>query len=174
MVQKRFLPLFGKLSALGLVLVSLAACPPMGQQGGEGGEAAGGGDMLMSILPLILIFVVFYFLLIRPQQKKQKAHREMLSNVNRGDDIVTNGGLVGHVVKVGRGESILVEIAPDIRVRVMRNMISQIMPRHDLDEDDDEDYDDEDEVYEDEEHEPEAEAEEEEREQEDEEEQRKS
>jgi preprotein translocase subunit YajC len=144
MVQTRFLQWIGKVGVLGFVLVTLTACPP--QQGAEGGEA-GGGDMLMSILPLILIFVVFYFLLIRPQQKKQKAHRAMLSNVNRGDDIVTNGGLVGHVVKVGRGESILVEIAPDIRVRVMRNMISQIMPRHDLEDDEDED---EDEVYEDE------------------------
>ena len=68
----------------------------------------------------------------------------MLTNVNRGDDIVTNGGLVGNVIKVGRGDSLLVEIAPDIRVRVMRNMISQIMPRHENYEDeDDEDEEDE-------------------------------
>ena len=107
------------------------------------GETGGGSDMLMSILPLILIFVVFYFLLIRPQQRKQKAHRAMLQSVNRGDDIVTNGGLVGTVIKVGRGDSILVEIAPDIRVRVMRNMLSQIMPRHDRYEDEDEDDEDE-------------------------------
>ena len=143
MVPRKLLGALAKTSALGLVLIALAGCPPM-QQGGEGGEA-GGGDMLMSILPLILIFVVFYFLLIRPQQRKQKAHREMLHNVNRGDDIVTNGGLVGNVVKVGRGDSVLVEIAPDVRVRIMRNMISQIMPRHDQYEEDDEDEDEEDE-----------------------------
>ena len=101
MVPRKLVSALAKAGALGLVLIALAGCPPM-QQGGEGGEA-GGGDMLMSILPLILIFVVFYFLLIRPQQRKQKAHREMLHNVNRGDDIVTNGGLVGNVVKVGRG-----------------------------------------------------------------------
>ena len=101
--------------------------------------------MLMSILPLILIFVVFYFLLIRPQQRKQKAHREMLQNVNRGDDIVTTGGLVGNVIKVGRGDTILVEVAPDVRVRVMRNMLSQIMPRHEQYEEDDDEEDEEDE-----------------------------
>ncbi len=148
MVAARLAKPIATVGALGLALVALTACPPM-QQGGEGGEA-GGGDMLMSILPLILIFVVFYFLLIRPQQRKQKAHREMLSNVNRGDDIVTNGGLVGHVIKVGRGDSLLVEIAPDVRVRVMRNMISQIMPRHEEFEGDEEEEDEEDERFEDE------------------------
>ncbi len=142
MVPRKLVSALAKAGALGLVLIALAGCPPMGQ-GGEGGEG-GGGDMLMSILPLILIFVVFYFLLIRPQQRKQKAHRAMLHNVNRGDDIVTNGGLVGNVIKVGRGDSVLVEIAPDIRVRVMRNMISQIMPRHENyeDEDDEDEEDD--------------------------------
>ena len=140
MVLRKLVSALAKAGALGLVLIALAGCPGM-QQGGEGGEG-GGGDMLMSILPLILIFVVFYFLLIRPQQRKQKAHRAMLHNVNRGDDIVTNGGLVGNVIKVGRGDSLLVEIAPDIRVRVMRNMISQIMPRHE-DYEDDEDEEDE-------------------------------
>ncbi|MDE0202447.1 MAG: preprotein translocase subunit YajC, partial [Rhodospirillaceae bacterium] len=153
MVPRKLVSALAKASALGLVLIALAGCPPM-QQGGEGGEA-GGGDMLMSILPLILIFVVFYFLLIRPQQRKQKAHREMLQNVNRGDDIVTTGGLVGNVVKVGRGDTLLVEIAPDVRVRVMRNMLSQIMPRHeqyadDEDEDEDEEDEREDETLEDE------------------------
>ena len=144
MVRTRLARAIGTAGGLGLALIALTACPPM-QQGGEGGEA-GGGDMLMSILPLILIFVVFYFLLIRPQQRKQKVHREMLSNVSRGDDIVTNGGLVGNVIKVGRGDSLLVEIAPDVRVRVMRNMISQIMPRHEEFEEE-EDDDDEDERY---------------------------
>ena len=148
MVRTRLARAISTAGGLGLALIALTACPPM-QQGGEGGEA-GGGDMLMSILPLILIFVVFYFLLIRPQQRKQKVHREMLSNVSRGDDIVTNGGLVGNVIKVGRGDSLLVEIAPDVRVRVMRNMISQIMPRHEEFEEEEDDEEDEryDEEYE--------------------------
>ena len=69
-------------------------------------QAAGGGAGfdIMSLLPLVLIFVVFYFLLIRPQQKKAKEHREMLSKIRRKDKIVTNGGLMGTVSKVGEGD----------------------------------------------------------------------
>ena len=65
-------------------------------------QAAGadGGGMLMQLAPLLLIFVVFYFLLIRPQQKKMKAHRELVSNLRRGDRIVTAGGIIGTVAKV--------------------------------------------------------------------------
>ncbi len=130
----------GKVSLLGLVLFGLTACP----QPGAGGEGEGGLGGIGAILPLVLIFVVFYFLLIRPQQKKQKAHRAMLQEVHRGDDIVTNGGIVGHVVKVGRDDNLLVEIAPDVRVRVMRTMISEVIRRPDPDFDDDEDEEDED------------------------------
>lgn len=151
--------LTAKLAALALVLISLTGCPPPGQQGAEGaGEDGGGLGMFGSILPLILIFVVFYFLLIRPQQRKQKQHREMLQNVHRGDDIVTNGGLVGRVIKVGRDDSLLVEIAPDVRVRVMRNMISEVMRRPEPAWDEDEEEED-DEEYEEEYEEAEAEAE---------------
>lgn len=158
--------LTAKLAALALVLISLTGCPPPGQQGAEGaGEDGGGLGMFGSILPLILIFVVFYFLLIRPQQRKQKQHREMLQNVHRGDDIVTNGGLVGRVIKVGRDDSMLVEIAPGVRVRVMRNMISEVVRRPEPAWDEDEDEED-DEEYEEEYEEAEAEAEPEEEEEE--------
>ena len=54
-----------------------------------------------AFMPLILIFVVFYFLLIRPQQKKMRDHREMLAAIRRGDKVVTGGGIIGQVVKVG-------------------------------------------------------------------------
>ncbi len=130
----------GKVSLLAAVLVGLTACPQ--GQGGEGESGGLGG--IGAILPLVLIFVVFYFLLIRPQQKKQKAHKQMLNQVHRGDDVVTNGGIVGHVIKVGRDDNLLVEIAPDVRVRVMRNMISEVIRRPDPEfdeEDDDEDFD---------------------------------
>ena len=151
--------LTAKLAVLALVLISLTGCPPPGQQGAEGAGGEGGGmGMLGSILPLILIFAVFYFLLIRPQQRKQKQHREMLQNVHRGDDIVTNGGLVGRVIKVGRDESLLVEIAPGVRVRVMRNMINEVMRRPEPAWDEDEDEED-DEEYEEEYEEAEAEVE---------------
>ena len=129
----------GKISLLTAVLFGLTACP---QGGGGEGDGLGG---IGAILPLVLIFVVFYFLLIRPQQKKRKAHQAMLQEVHRGDDVVTNGGIVGHVVKVGRDDNLLVEIAPDVRVRVMRTMISEVIRRPDpeFDEEDkeDEDYD---------------------------------
>ena len=91
-----------------------------------------GGDSLGAMgqfLPLILIFVVFYFLLIRPQQKKQKAHREMLSALHRGDRIVTAGGLVGTITKVNSDTELTVEISDGVRVRVLRGMVSDVMAK---------------------------------------------
>ncbi|MGD2113327.1 MAG: preprotein translocase subunit YajC, partial [Gammaproteobacteria bacterium] len=61
----------------------------------------GQGDPLMSFLPLIFIFVVFYFLLIRPQSKKAKEHKQMVEALAKGDEVVTNGGLLGRISKVG-------------------------------------------------------------------------
>ena len=130
---------FAVLGVSAIMLLGLGACMP-GQQG-AGGEGAGGSDMLMSILPLVLIFVVFYFLLIRPQQKKQKAHRAMLQQVNRGDDIVTSGGIVANVVRA-RDDQLLVEIAPDVRVRVMRGNVAEVIRRSEVDFDDEEDFED--------------------------------
>lgn len=92
-------------------------------------QGAGGGfGGLESLLPLILIFVVFYFLLIRPQQKKQKAHREMLGALRRGDRIVTAGGIIGQIMRVSDNE-LTVEIAPDVRVKVMRGLVSDVLAR---------------------------------------------
>lgn len=95
-------------------------------------QAAGGGAGfdIMSLLPLVLIFVVFYFLLIRPQQKKAKEHREMLAKIRRKDKIVTNGGLMGTVTKVGEGDDILkVEIAEGVVVEVRRGMVAEVVSR---------------------------------------------
>lgn len=80
-----------------------------------------------SLLPLVLIFVVFWFLLIRPQQKKAKAHREMIGNLRRGDRIVTNGGLVGTISRVPNERELIVEIADNTKVRVMRGMIAETL-----------------------------------------------
>ena len=63
-------------------------------------QGLGGGDAFTSFLPIILIFVIFYFLLIRPQQKKMKNHRAMLSQVKRGDRVLTGGGIIGTITKV--------------------------------------------------------------------------
>ncbi len=95
-------------------------------------QGAGGGpaDFLSSgVVPLVLIFVVFYFLLIRPQQKKAKQHREMLGALRRGDTIVTTGGLIGKVIKVVSDTELQVEIADEVRVRVARAMVSDVLSR---------------------------------------------
>lgn len=91
-------------------------------------QAAGGGssDFLISLLPLVLIFVIFYFLLIRPQQKRVKQHQELVSNIRRGDTVVTNGGLIGKVSKVIDDKEIQVELAENIRVRVVKSMVSEV------------------------------------------------
>lgn len=90
------------------------------------GAGGGGGDLLITFVPFILIFVIFYFLLIRPQQKRQKEHREMLAALRRGDNIVTGGGLVGKISKVIDDAEVEVEIAKDVRVRIMRAFVQEV------------------------------------------------
>jgi len=95
-----------------------------------------GGSMfdqtaMVQFLPLVLIFVVFYFLLIRPQQKKQKDHRSMLDTLRRGDRIVTGGRIVGTVSKVVSPEEVEVDIAQNVRVRIVRSTISSVLAKPD-------------------------------------------
>ena len=90
--------------------------------GGARGEGAGG---FTGFIPLILMFVIFYFLLIRPQQKRTKEHRQMVSNLKKGDRIVTSGGIHGRIT--GMDESTLtVEIADKVRVKVARANVSNL------------------------------------------------
>ncbi len=89
---------------------------------------AGPGDSLMSFLPLIFIFVVFYFLLIRPQSKKAKEHREMVKTLAKGDEVVTNGGLLGRISNVGES-FVEVEVGEGLKVKVQRQAIAQLMPK---------------------------------------------
>jgi preprotein translocase subunit YajC len=90
-------------------------------------QAAGGGsDMLVSLLPFVLIFVIMYFLILRPQQRRVKQHQEMVKNVRRGDTIVTSGGMVGKVTKVIDDDHLEVEVADGVRVRQMRQMVSDV------------------------------------------------
>jgi len=84
-----------------------------------------GGFDFMSLMPLIFIFVAFYFFMIRPQQKKMQAQRDMLNAVSRGDQIVTAGGIIGTVVKVVSDSEILLEIADNVQVRLIRGMITE-------------------------------------------------
>ena len=78
-------------------------------------------------LPLVLIFAVFYFLLIRPQQTKQKQLKATLAGLKRGDRVVTGGGIVGLVQKVKEGSEVEVEIAPNVRVTVLRETIVAVI-----------------------------------------------
>jgi preprotein translocase subunit YajC len=88
-------------------------------------------NALIQFLPLVLIFVVFYFLLIRPQQKKQKEHRAMLDALRRGDRIVTGGGFLGTISKVVSPEEVEVDLAPNVRVRVLRSTITSVLSKPD-------------------------------------------
>jgi len=94
-------------------------------------QAAGGGgtDFIVQLFPLVLIFVVFYFLLIRPQQAKVKAQREMLGGVKRGDRVVTGGGIIGLVTKVISDSELQVELAEGVRVRIIKQTITDILTR---------------------------------------------
>ncbi len=73
--------------------------------------------------------MIFYFLLIRPQQKRAKEHRQMVENLRRNDQVVTAGGIVGKVTKVGEGDEVEVEIAKDTRVKVVRSTISAVLAK---------------------------------------------
>jgi preprotein translocase subunit YajC len=104
--------------------VSLLISPAYAQ------AAAGfGGLDLMSMLPFVGIFVVFYFLMFRPQQQKAKKHRDLLASLRRGDRVVTTGGIIGTVSKVVSDAELLLEIADGVRVRVLRQMVTDVVAK---------------------------------------------
>jgi len=84
--------------------------------------APGGMGQLMSFAPLVILFVIFYFLLIRPQQKKAKEHREMVSKLEKGDAVVTSGGIHGTITGVAE-DAVTVEIAENVRVKVAKEHV---------------------------------------------------
>ncbi|MEM8580911.1 MAG: preprotein translocase subunit YajC [Pseudomonadota bacterium] len=93
-------------------------------------QAAGGaGGAFASFVPLILIFGIMYFLLIRPQQKKVKEHKAMVEALRRGDQVVTQGGVIGKVTKVVDDNEVKVEIASGTEVRVVRHTIQQVITK---------------------------------------------
>lgn len=92
----------------------------------QGAPAGGGG--IAGFLPLIIILVVFWFFLIRPQMKQAKEHRQMVEALAKGDEVVTNGGLLGKINKVG-DNFVLLEIANNTEVKVQKQNISATMPK---------------------------------------------
>jgi preprotein translocase subunit YajC len=86
----------------------------------------GGG--IMGLLPLIIIFVIFYFFLIRPQMKQAKEHKQMVKSLAKGDEVVTNGGVLGKINKVG-DNFIVLEIAKEVEIKVQKQAVSALMPK---------------------------------------------
>ena len=83
---------------------------------------------LMSFLPLIIIFIIFYFLLIRPQMKRAKEHRKLVAELATGDEVVTNGGLLGRITDVGES-FVTMELADNVTIKVQRQAIASVMPK---------------------------------------------
>ncbi len=82
----------------------------------------------MSMLPLVLMFVVLYFVMIRPQMKKQKEHRSMIDALAKGDEIVTAGGMIGKVTKLG-DSYVSLELAQGVEVQLQRSAVVQVLPK---------------------------------------------
>ena len=99
--------------------LTLAAAAPAA----PGGAAA----FIMQIFPFLLIFIIFYFLMIRPQQKRVKEHQAMIAAVKKGDEVITAGGIRARVTRVVDEREAEVEIAPGVKVRVVKSTLSQVL-----------------------------------------------
>ena len=82
-------------------------------------------EVLFQIMPLILIFFVFYFLIIRPQQNKVKEHTAMVNAVKKGDEVVTQGGLIGKVSKVS-GEEVTIDFGDNVNIRAVKSTLAHV------------------------------------------------
>lgn len=111
---------------MNLLISDAHAAEPAAPAGPAGLAAPGGG--LLGFLPLIVIFVVFYFLLIRPQSKRAKEHKAMVAAISKGDEVVTNGGVLGRVADVGES-FVTVEVADGVSIKVQRQAIASLMPK---------------------------------------------
>lgn len=92
----------------------------------QGGAPAGSG--MMQIILMVLIFVVFYFLLIRPQQKRAKQHREMVSGLSKGDEVMTSGGMMGTITNT-TDNYVVVKVADNVELTFQRASIAQLLPK---------------------------------------------
>jgi len=95
--------------------------------GAATGQAAGGAGLMDFAFPIVLL-VLFYFMLIRPQSKRAKEHREMQSGLAKGDEVVTDGGLMGKIVTIG-DNAIAVQLADNLEVKVRRESINSVLPK---------------------------------------------
>jgi preprotein translocase subunit YajC len=99
----------------------------MGTTGGTGATGSG-TSALSAFIPIILMFAIFYFLLIRPQTKKAKEHREMLGALKNGDKVITSGGIFGEITGIDKDKnSVTMEIAPKVRIKVTRESVAAVI-----------------------------------------------
>jgi len=92
------------------------------------GGAEGGGNPLTMFIPIIMVFIVFYLLLIRPQQKKQKEHQKLLSELGKGDRVITNGGLYG-TISDAKDHVVVLKIAENVKVEVVKSAIATVIEK---------------------------------------------
>jgi preprotein translocase subunit YajC len=85
-------------------------------------------NIIEALLPFIVLFVIFYFLLIRPQQKRAKEHKKMVESLSKGDEVVTTGGLLGKITKVG-DNFVEIEVSDNVQVKIQRQMVGSVMPK---------------------------------------------
>ncbi|ARN84695.1 preprotein translocase subunit YajC [Candidatus Nucleicultrix amoebiphila] len=93
------------------------------------GGAGGSFDILGFAAPLLFLFVVMYFFIIRPQKKKEAEHRQLVSNLRRGDKVITSSGIFGSVFRVVNDTEIEIEIANNVQVRMLKSMVSQVLAK---------------------------------------------
>jgi preprotein translocase subunit YajC len=86
-------------------------------------QAAGGPGGMVNILFIVALFAIMYFIMIRPQQKQLKAHRELLSGLKKGDEVITQGGLIGRIQVVAERE-VTLEVANGVRIRVLKSSVA--------------------------------------------------
>ncbi len=99
--------------------ILLAMAPPSG-------EGGGGGSLMSTVIMFGAIFAIFYFMIIRPQQKRAKEREKLLSNIEKGDKIITSGGV--HATIVGIEEkTVLIEIAPNVKIKIERSAIGSVV-----------------------------------------------
>lgn len=97
---------------------------PAYAQGGGGAAPGGGFDLIL----IVVMMVVFYFLLIRPQQKRAKEHRELVSALSKGDEVLTSGGILGRITKV-TDDYVVVEIADNLEIKLQKHSIQATLPK---------------------------------------------
>ena len=85
------------------------------------------GEMFIQLMPLFLIFAIFYFLLIRPQQKRAKQHKEMVAAIQRGDKVLSSGGMRGKVIRVINDSDVEVEISNGVNVVMVKSTIAEVV-----------------------------------------------